>query len=291
MYENPPTAVRTSCGEDVHFFRVGKPGATPVVLLHGLSQQADFWIPTLDFLRSRDDHEFDFLVLDQRGHGYSQGFSTDHDLSISSLAHDVIAVLDHLDIHKALVVGHSMGAMVAVMLAANHPNKVAASILVDGGVRMPSDGFPPTHMSREDLVAALTPPEGPFSASDLTTYYGGLDPANSDKILAAVTRTYTPIGQKLFVSTLGMSRHMQLVHSILDFDTRATLERVQTPVWALMCQQDIESIDFNSALWARLVNHPHMQIQHWYGYEHDIPLQRPSMISSMITAVARTCFD
>jgi pimeloyl-ACP methyl ester carboxylesterase len=49
-------------------------------------------------------------------------------------ADDLVAVLDHLGVDRTLVVGHSMGGFVAVVLADRHPERVARLVLVDGGL-------------------------------------------------------------------------------------------------------------------------------------------------------------
>lgn len=48
-------------------------------------------------------------------------------------ADDMVAVLDHLDIDRAVVVGHSMGGYVAAVLAMYYPERVSSLVLIDGG--------------------------------------------------------------------------------------------------------------------------------------------------------------
>jgi pimeloyl-ACP methyl ester carboxylesterase len=52
---------------------------------------------------------------------------------------DLIAVLDHAGVEQAVLVGHSMGAHIVARLAAEHPERVAGIVLVDGGLPMPAD--------------------------------------------------------------------------------------------------------------------------------------------------------
>ena len=47
---------------------------------------------------------------------------------------DVVAALDHLGVEKAQIVGHSMGAFVAAVVARRHPDRVSSLLLVDGGL-------------------------------------------------------------------------------------------------------------------------------------------------------------
>jgi pimeloyl-ACP methyl ester carboxylesterase len=51
---------------------------------------------------------------------------------------DLTAVLDHAGARRALLVGHSMGAHVAARLSAEHPERAAGVVLVDGGLPIPA---------------------------------------------------------------------------------------------------------------------------------------------------------
>ncbi len=106
--------------------------AAPVVLLHGLSQQRSFWDPVVRRLRAAP-----VAVLDQRGHGESDT-PIDADFSVGACADDVLTLLDRLGWERAIVVGHSWGAAVALAVAARAPERVGAAVLVDGGLWGPS---------------------------------------------------------------------------------------------------------------------------------------------------------
>ena len=274
-------------GPELFYFRYGKSGGIPIILLHGLSQQADFWNPTIHELALIDNDELDVIVVDQRGHGLSQGFTEHHDLSIKALAKDVEALLNHLSIKRVFVVGHSMGAMVATQFAANFPDRVSGILLIDGGIRTPRDGLHSGMSTREEILSDLAPPPGPFSESDLIDYYGRLDPENVDSVMAAIRRTYRSVGFDQYTSTLGLSRHMKLLNEILDGPSFEILQHLQVPVWALICHGQTEQTVQMLQNWSFLANYQHMHLQHWYGYQHDLPLQRPAMIASLISSVSK----
>jgi pimeloyl-ACP methyl ester carboxylesterase len=52
---------------------------------------------------------------------------------------DLIALLDHADADRAIVVGHSMGCNIAARLAADHPERAAAVVLIDSGLPLPDE--------------------------------------------------------------------------------------------------------------------------------------------------------
>jgi pimeloyl-ACP methyl ester carboxylesterase len=70
-------------------------------------------------------------------------------------ATDLAALLDRLEVERAVVVGHSMGGFVATTFAAEHPDRVASVLLVDGGLPLPP--MPP-ELSPEEAVAAVIGP-------------------------------------------------------------------------------------------------------------------------------------
>ena len=125
----------------------GESAGVPVLLLHGLSQQRAFWGPVVRRLRSRP-----VAAMDQRGHGETDT-PLDRDFSVPACAADVVAVLDRLGWQRAVVVGHSWGASVALEAAASAHDRVAAAVLVDGGLWSPSALGP-----RAQVREALTPP-------------------------------------------------------------------------------------------------------------------------------------
>lgn len=72
------------------------------------------------------------LAPDLRGRGDSAALPGPY--GISAHVTDMLAVLDHAGVQRAVVAGHSMGAYIAARLAAEHPDRVERLVLVDGGV-------------------------------------------------------------------------------------------------------------------------------------------------------------
>lgn len=106
-------------------FRAGAPG-TPVVAIHGITANHRSFAA----LAARLDAPV--LALDLRGRGASRDLPGPYGLV--QHASDVAAAMGAAGISRAVVVGHSMGAFVAVRLAAAHPELVERLVLVDGGL-------------------------------------------------------------------------------------------------------------------------------------------------------------
>jgi 3-oxoadipate enol-lactonase len=80
--------------------------------------------------------------MDHRGHGHSDKPTEPEDYSLELMAEDAYGLLEHLGIEECYVVGHSMGGVVAQLLALNHPEPVRALVLVDTAAEVP-DGYRP----------------------------------------------------------------------------------------------------------------------------------------------------
>jgi pimeloyl-ACP methyl ester carboxylesterase/catechol 2,3-dioxygenase-like lactoylglutathione lyase family enzyme len=102
----------------------GVPGASPIVILHGLSGFSYDWIETASMLAI--DREVG--AMDLRGFGDSS-FAKDY--SVQAFAADVIALLDHRRWKKAVLLGHSMGGRIATYCASRHPDRVVGLVVVD----------------------------------------------------------------------------------------------------------------------------------------------------------------
>jgi len=106
--------------------RFGKPGRTPVLIAHGLSYFSYDWIDVAGALAA--DREV--VAMDLRGFGDST-WSAARDYSVQTMAADIVALLDHLDWRKAVLIGHSMGGRNASYCTAKNPARAVGVVLVD----------------------------------------------------------------------------------------------------------------------------------------------------------------
>ena len=118
-------------GEKFHYTRTGgtKP---PLVLAHGFSDNGLCWTPVVQAL----ENDYDVIMVDARGHGFSAAPKPGY-----SHAEDLAGVIQALGLHKPGVMGHSMGAMTAGILAMQHPDLVGYIILEDPPI-FDEDAFP-----------------------------------------------------------------------------------------------------------------------------------------------------
>jgi len=138
-------------GVDIAFLDEGE--GAPIVLVHGFASTAQVnwvypgWVATLTGAGRR------VIALDNRGHGSSSKLRDPAAYHSARMAEDVRALLDHLDLGRADVMGYSMGARIAAFFALAHPQRL--NRVVFGGLGMhlvDGVGLP------ESIAAALEAP-------------------------------------------------------------------------------------------------------------------------------------
>jgi pimeloyl-ACP methyl ester carboxylesterase len=105
------------------------------------------------------------VAPDLRGRGRSNDLPGPY--GIDTHVGDMLAVLDHLGLERAALVGHSLGAYIVALLAAEHPDRVSAVVLVDGGLPVPgSEDAEPQEFLDAFLGPTLARLAMTFSAPD-----------------------------------------------------------------------------------------------------------------------------
>lgn len=114
-------------GARLYYYAAGSRGAgEPIVLLHGFPTSGHVWSSVVPLLPS--GHRV--VVLDMLGYGRSDPPAA-RGMDIKSHADRLIAVLDHLAINFACVVGHDLGGGVAQSAAVRYPHRISRLCLVD----------------------------------------------------------------------------------------------------------------------------------------------------------------
>lgn len=114
----------------------------PIVLIHGFaSTHAVNWLFP-QWVKTLTEDGRRVIVLDNRGHGRSQKIHDPAAYDLSLMAGDVAALLAHLGVERADVMGYSMGARIAVTLALDHPEQVRSLILGGIGANLVTSSLP-----------------------------------------------------------------------------------------------------------------------------------------------------
>jgi pimeloyl-ACP methyl ester carboxylesterase len=135
----------------------------PIVLVHGFASNKEVnwvapgWFAALTRAGRRA------IALDNRGHGESSKLYNPADYDRAKMAEDVRALLDHLGIARADVMGYSMGARITANLALAHPKRLRSAIFGGLGIRLVSGGGLPPNVVRAleaPSIDEVTDPQG-----------------------------------------------------------------------------------------------------------------------------------
>jgi pimeloyl-ACP methyl ester carboxylesterase len=125
-----------SGGVKIAFVDEGSHTGDPVLLIHGFASNVKTnwvdpdWVPTLT------EAGYRVIACDNRGHGESEKLYDAARYGAPLMAEDARALLDHLKIERADVIGYSMGARIAAFLAFAHPQRVRSLVFGGLGINM-----------------------------------------------------------------------------------------------------------------------------------------------------------
>ena len=122
----------------------------PILLIHGFASSVKFnWVDTgwVEVLKRAG---FRVIAIDNRGHGASRKLYEPALYRAPLMAEDAIALLDHLGIERADVMGYSMGARISAFAALHHPERVRSVVFGGLGLGMVEGVGPP-----EPIIHAL----------------------------------------------------------------------------------------------------------------------------------------
>lgn len=170
---------------DVEIAYLDEGEGEPILLVHGFASTKNVnwaypgWVSELKRLGRR------VIALDNRGHGESSKLYDSARYEIAIMASDVIALMDHLGIPRADVMGYSLGARMTALLALEQPARLRSAILGGIGIGMITGGGPGENVASALEAASLDDVTDPVGR----TFRAFADQTRSDrKALAACLR-------------------------------------------------------------------------------------------------------
>ena len=167
------------------YYEVHGTGA-PVVLLHGMSMSFTGSYRTFGWVDWLVDHGLQAVAMDFRGHGRSDKPHQVSAYGSSALGGDVLALLDHLGIEKAALVGYSHGSVIALHLLHTAPQRFTKGVLMATGDGLM--GLPPYVLSEVTarLAAAIEHDSNPLDLPrHEAAYWDFATHGSGDRIAAA----------------------------------------------------------------------------------------------------------
>jgi pimeloyl-ACP methyl ester carboxylesterase len=231
-------------------------GDPSLVFVHGLACHRGFWAEQVKHF----SRHYRVLAVDLRGHGDSD--APEQRYTMQLLADDVAWMCSQLGIERPVIVGHSLGGLVALKLAASHGEQVRAVTLVDlirlaPGVRA---GFV------RELVAALRSADASRALREYySTFFGPRDDqARMAWILDEIDRTPSHVTSSI------------LEESVQSWDDADALGRCEVPLLYL----DASTPNADLARATKL--QPRLAVGRTVGSGHFRPGEVPEQINAML---------
>jgi 3-oxoadipate enol-lactonase len=190
----------------------GEGRKTPVCLVHGAGSSSVVWMDAVRRLAPQRR----VIAPDLPGHGQSDRWHPPDDVSIAMYRDAVGTVCAQLKIPRVILVGHSMGALVALSAAATWPERVAGLVLVAGGARLPVAPEVYRHVESADFAEWLaTLAYSPATPKEIVERWAGISQTAEPEITRADFR------------------------AVERFDGRELLARVRAPVLVVGGEDDL----------------------------------------------------
>lgn len=222
----------------------GGTGGVPVVFVHSFAGSGSHWPSQLAHARATRRT----VTFDLRGHGRSAA-PTNNDYRIESLAEDLAAVIDGLQLERVVLVGHGLGASVSAAYASERPNRVAGLLLVAPPGKVPRD-------QAQKTIQALESDFDKVSAAYYEKLLSGAKPNVRSMILRDAGR-------------LPREAALALIKASQEFDPVSALQRYDGPKLSVVTSSNDTATDLHNVL-------PDLPHVHMEGTSHWPQLDKPT---------------
>ncbi|MGI8847023.1 MAG: alpha/beta fold hydrolase [Candidatus Dormibacteria bacterium] len=273
-----PVERRVDVGQVTLSTRERNGGRPALLALHGLASNARWW----DLVGERLAPRYRVIAADLRGHGLSDRPATGYDTE--TVAADVRALCDRLDIGEFVVAGHSWGAAVALTLAAAELQRCRGCVCVDGGVGDLRSFF---GSSWEEAQVRMRPPAMSGITEALLRAWVGSGPlaegSDADTAAEILRGNFEDAGDGTIRPRLDVGRHMEIAKHLYHFDSDAALLLTTCPVLlASAGDPQAPPPDRRPAVDHALHVLGERGRVAWIAGHHDLPVQRPGEVAAAI---------
>lgn len=229
----------------------------PLVFVHGWTADRHRWDHQMThFAQTRR-----VVRLDLRGHGDSSGAGV---RTIAELARDVLALLDHLKIERCVLIGHSMGGMIAQTIALNHPDRVERLVLVNSIGRMAYNRPRGLLMAASTLV--------PFKLFVATNIQRAFAPGYPREEIRAYIKASADTPREVVMTLYGAMR---------AFDVLDRVGEIQAPTLMIHGYHDIQLPVSQMLRMAKAYPDALVRI---IDAGHELPVEKPAELTAAIAA-------
>ncbi|MER8752975.1 alpha/beta fold hydrolase [Mesorhizobium sp. M1050] len=258
-----PAWVTDTAPDGTGFIRAGS--GAPVLLIHGVGMNATIWH---DQITSMKDHH-DLIAIDMLGHGSSP--LPPENATLSDFADQALRLLDHLRLASVSIVGHSMGALIALEIALRAPSRVRSIVCLNAVFRRPGAL---AQAVRERAAALSSQGDASAIAATLARWFGDPLPESLASAAATARAALEGVNPEGYARTYRLFAHADAEHA-------DTLAGLAVPALFMTGSDDSNSTPVMSAAMARLA--PHGQCLVLSGERHMMAMASPEKVTKHIS--------
>ena len=243
-------------GAKIHYKSYGT-GNEALVLVHGWGCNLDHWRDQIPGFSKRTR----VLALDLPGHGQSDKPEISYTMDLFAQAID--AVMRDAKVDRAVVAGHSMGTPVARQFYRKYPQKTAAIVIVDGGLRP----FGTKEMREQFLTMFRSPNYKETSAQMVSQMAGTLPAADQERVKSSFAST----PQNVLVTAMES----------MNQDSLYGPDKISVPVLAIMAKSPFWPPDTEQFVRGLASD---LGFQMWEGVSHFLMMEKPKQFNDAVIA-------
>ena len=262
-------------GESLAYIDMGGHSGPAVVLIHGYTDNARDWVPMLPYVSKR----YRLILVDIRGHGQSS--KPECCYTRLDFAYDVKLLLDALGVHKADIVGHSLGSIIAQTFAEYWPERTAHVVLISS-----TGGSPPGDAKKKpqfDFAAQIRKLKEPIDADSpfMIAWWDSPTPVDPD-FIRRQRKDAAGIPLRVWLAVLDQGLPANNMYG----DLQSTLPRLQAPTLLIWGSKDpIMEEEVRQSLRDAL---PSAKVKIFEGLGHNPFWEDPHGVADVINAFLDT---
>ena len=247
----------------------------PFVLVHGLASNARLWDGVAAALVA---HGHPVVTVDLRGHGRSS--KPDGPYDVPTVAGDLAALIERLELDRPVVAGQSWGGNVVLELAVRRPSLARGIVCVDGGWLEPSREFADWDACR----AALAPPR--LAGRRLEEIEGYVRAAHADWPESGIRGTLANFEVRpdgTVAPWLTFDHHIAVLRGLWEHHPSALYPRVPVPALLIPVHTGDAGRDLRKRRDVEAASEliPASRVR-WFTGDHDIHAQRPDELANVM---------
>jgi pimeloyl-ACP methyl ester carboxylesterase len=263
-------SVETKHGGSVHLYDYGGLGR-PILFVHGAFGTGRLW----DFVASSLQSELHPFSVDLIGHGKSDWGMTSDRYQFSYLVDDLLACLDLVDeqsIHQPVIIGHSIGSALSMMLASAYPDRINAAAFLD------IDPCPPLHQAEHLNNVGAREPRVFSGRAELMKAASKTAPEASVR----VREHLSDHGYRSVEKGFQQRFDQRFLKSIQSWDLTDSLSKISVPVLVLRGQNSTVMTDNGVNDLCSEIKEVTFKVVP--SSTHQLHLERPSEVARLISS-------